>query len=276
MAKKSSKKKKATAGKAKSSRKKTKKTSASGARKRKTSPKKATRKSAKKSAKKSVKKSAKKTTKKTARSTQTRSRKAASKPKQAKKAKKARKAKKPESHLSKAELKHFRKRLLEKRREILGDMGGMQSSSAGVNPEEGISAAPNMPTHPADVGSDNFEHEFTLGLLQSERAMLQEIDEALERIENGTYGICLGTGQQINKPRLEARPWAKYCIEYARMVEKGLVRPNEEEERSRQNNTHDDDLLEEDEELEEEDDEESPDSEGDSDVIDDEDLEDED
>jgi len=89
-----------------------------------------------------------------------------------------------------------------------------------------------MPTHPADVGSDTFEHEFSLGLLESERALLSEIDQALERIDKGAYGICLGTGKPIDLARLKARPWAKYCIEYARLIEKGLVRPGEEIARS--------------------------------------------
>jgi RNA polymerase-binding transcription factor DksA len=84
-----------------------------------------------------------------------------------------------------------------------------------------------MPTHPADIGTDNFEQEFTLGLLESERQLLKEIDEALERIKNNTFGICLGTGKFIGKARLEARPWAKYCIDYAKQMEKGLVRPVE-------------------------------------------------
>jgi hypothetical protein len=57
--------------------------------------------------------------------------------------------------------------------------------------------------------------------------MLREINEALERIDAGTFGICLGTGQAIGKARLMARPWAKYCIEYARLIEKGLVRAEE-------------------------------------------------
>jgi len=80
----------------------------------------------------------------------------------------------------------------------------------------------NMPIHMADLGSDNFEQEFTLGLIESERQILREIDEALARIENGTYGICLATGRPISKARLKAKPWAKYCIEYAKRLERGF------------------------------------------------------
>jgi RNA polymerase-binding protein DksA len=120
--------------------------------------------------------------------------------------------------------------LVEKLRSLLGDMNGMEAGVFGRNQQDSSGDLSNMPTHPADIGSDNFEHEFTLGLLQSERILLNEIRESLERIENGTYGICLGTGQPIGKPRLKARPWCKYCIDYQRMIEKGLVRAGEDDE----------------------------------------------
>ncbi|NIP22430.1 MAG: TraR/DksA family transcriptional regulator [Phycisphaerae bacterium] len=85
----------------------------------------------------------------------------------------------------------------------------------------------SMPIHMADIGTDNYEQEFALGLMDSERKLLRETDDALQRIEQGTYGICEGTGKQIPKARLEAQPWARYCIEYARMLEQGLVRERE-------------------------------------------------
>jgi DnaK suppressor protein len=73
----------------------------------------------------------------------------------------------------------------------------------------------------ADVGSDNYEQEFTLGLVESERRLLREIDDALGRIDRGIYGVCLDRGTPINKARLELQPWAKYSIEAARLREKG-------------------------------------------------------
>ncbi|MHC4084606.1 MAG: TraR/DksA family transcriptional regulator, partial [Planctomycetota bacterium] len=86
----------------------------------------------------------------------------------------------------------------------------------------------SMPIHMADIGTDNYEQEFALGLMDSERKLLREIDDALQRTEQGTYGICEGTGKQIRKARLEAQPWARYCVEYARKLEQGLVREQEE------------------------------------------------
>jgi len=134
------------------------------------------------------------------------------------------------SPLSKAELKEFRKTLLDKRRDLVGDLSGIEAGALRRSRQDGTGDLSNLPTHPADIGTDNYEQEFSLGLLESERVLLEEIDQALERIANGTYGVCLGTGRPIGKPRLKARPWAKYCIEYARMIEKGLVRPDEDRE----------------------------------------------
>lgn len=112
--------------------------------------------------------------------------------------------------------------LLAKRRELLGDMGAL-SDEARSNRQDAAGDLSLMPNHMADLGSDNWEQEFTLGLLENQRQILREIDEALERIDNGTYGICLGTGKAITKARLRAKPWAKYCIEYARLLELGRV-----------------------------------------------------
>jgi RNA polymerase-binding transcription factor DksA len=76
----------------------------------------------------------------------------------------------------------------------------------------------------ADMGTDNYEQEFTLGLVEKDRVVLREINQALAKIQDGTYGICEGTGKPIGKPRLEVQPWAKYSIEYARMLEKRMMR----------------------------------------------------
>ncbi len=133
------------------------------------------------------------------------------------------------SPLTKREQKRFREMLLEKRRSLVGDMTGMEAEALRTNGNGGDLSL--MPDHPANIASDNYEQEFTLGLLESERILLSKIDAALERVEKGTYGICLGTGRPIGKARLEARPWTRYCIEYARMIEKGLVGPDENGER---------------------------------------------
>jgi RNA polymerase-binding protein DksA len=86
----------------------------------------------------------------------------------------------------------------------------------------------SMPIHMADLATDNYEQEFSLGLMDSEVRLLREIDDALARIEDDTYGICEGTGKQISRTRLEAQPWARYCVEYARIAERSRATEQQE------------------------------------------------
>jgi DnaK suppressor protein len=130
--------------------------------------------------------------------------------------------------MSAAEAKHFRELLLQKRREILKNVTEFEDEALRKSRLDATGDLSCMPIHMADLGTDNYEQEFALGLMDSERKLLQEIDLALGRIEKKTYGICLGTGKPIPKARLEARPWARYCVEYARMLEQGLVSEPEE------------------------------------------------
>ena len=117
--------------------------------------------------------------------------------------------------------------LLQKRRTLLGDIDGMKAEALHSDRNSGDGDLSTMPFHMADIGTDNYEQEFTLGLLESERQLLKEIDEALGRIVDGGYGVCMATGEPISRARLRAKPWAKYSIEYARMLEQGLVRQAE-------------------------------------------------
>ncbi|HOJ73126.1 MAG TPA: TraR/DksA C4-type zinc finger protein [Phycisphaerae bacterium] len=126
------------------------------------------------------------------------------------------------SHLTPEELAEFRQILLDKRRELVDDMVNLEDE-ARRSGGDGGSASSSMPIHMADLGTDTWEQEFTLNLIEKGRTMVREIDEALERIENKTYGTCLATGKPISKARLRVKPWAKYCIEYARKREMGLV-----------------------------------------------------
>ena len=119
------------------------------------------------------------------------------------------------------DLEHYRNLLLDKRRELVGDMSAMEREA--LRSANGTNLS-NLPLHMADQGTDNYEQEFTLGLVEKDRVLLREINRGLAKIQDGTYGICEGTGKPINPARLEAQPWAKYSIEYARLLERGLVR----------------------------------------------------
>jgi DnaK suppressor protein len=135
---------------------------------------------------------------------------------------------KKKKSLTASELKHFRQLLLEKRTEILRNVTEIEDEALKKSRLDATGDLSSMPIHMADLGTDNYEQEFALGLMDSERKLLREIDRALERIEKKTYGICLGTGKMIPKARLEAQPWARYCVEYARLLEQGLAVEQEE------------------------------------------------
>ena len=131
--------------------------------------------------------------------------------------------------LTPEELEDFYKLLLTKRREILGDMDHMCGEALSGSRHESSGDLSTMPIHMADVGTDNYEQEFTLGLIETDRQQLRAIDAALGKIGEGKYGICEGTGKQINRARLMACPECRYGIDYARLIEQGKVVPDAKE-----------------------------------------------
>jgi RNA polymerase-binding protein DksA len=133
----------------------------------------------------------------------------------------------PKPRLSAAELEHFQQLLLDKRRELLGNVSKIEGEALRQSRLDASGDLSSMPIHMADLGTDNFEQEFSLDLMDSERRLLIEMEDALHRIETGTFGICEGTGKPISKARLEAQPWARYSVEYAKMVENRRAREGE-------------------------------------------------
>lgn len=122
--------------------------------------------------------------------------------------------------MSKAELKAFKERLLALRARLRGDVLQMADATLKKNRMEGNGDLSSMPIHMADLGTDNFEQEFNLTLMETEEGTLQRIEAALERIEDGTYGICEECGVRIPKKRLEAIPYAAMCVRCASQYEK--------------------------------------------------------
>jgi len=133
------------------------------------------------------------------------------------------------SGLTAGQIRHFKELLLKKRKEIVGNVNEMEDETLRQSRMAAAGDLSSMPIHMADLGSDNYEQEFALGLMDSEIKLLREIDAALERIENGSYGICRGTGKPISKARLEAQPWAAYSVEFAEKLEHGLATEPQEQ-----------------------------------------------
>ena len=122
---------------------------------------------------------------------------------------------KVKSGLTKKDLKTLTQALYEHRAELLGDVQGLDEALHGD-----VDGSSSVPLHMADVGSEHYEREFNLELLEHEKHTLNEIRAALLRIDNGTYGVCINTGRPIGKLRLEAKPWAKYHMDVVREREK--------------------------------------------------------
>ena len=122
--------------------------------------------------------------------------------------------------LTQQDLAMFRKMLLDKRQELLGDIHEMEAEvEANCTFDDLLSVTSGAFCDAVDA-EDRMGAEITCGLLWAQTGLLGDIADALARIDRGTYGICEATGRAIGKPRLLACPWARYCIEHARSLEK--------------------------------------------------------
>lgn len=126
--------------------------------------------------------------------------------------------------LKKADLNEFRKLLVALRARLQGDV---EQLTDGALDNGGGSGDSKSPTHIAELGTEAYEQEFALSLVQNEQEVLDAIEEALKRIDDGTYGICEGCREEgkppsksgIPKSRLRAIPYAKECVNCARKRE---------------------------------------------------------
>jgi RNA polymerase-binding transcription factor DksA len=121
--------------------------------------------------------------------------------------------------MSKAELNTYRQHLLTLRSRLNGDVSHLADEALRRTGGEASGSLSNMPIHMADLGTDNFEQEFTLSLLQNQEQVLEEITAALDRIHQGTFGRCEECQGEIPRVRLNALPYTRYCVECARKLE---------------------------------------------------------
>ena len=121
--------------------------------------------------------------------------------------------------MKKADMKNYRERLIVLRARLRGDVTQMADSALKKNRMDASGDLSSMPIHMADIGSDNYEQEFTLSLMETEEDTLEAIEASLERIEDGTYGKCEECGGVIPKTRLNAIPYTPFCIKCAQQLE---------------------------------------------------------
>ena len=118
----------------------------------------------------------------------------------------------------KSGLDQLRNQLLVKRQEILD----LYEHDLRVGQESSDEGAEDL----VDRANSAYNREFMLSLSGSEREVLKEIESAIERVDAGEYGVCNACGEKIPAKRLQALPWARYCIDCQELVEQGLLQEN--------------------------------------------------
>lgn len=116
--------------------------------------------------------------------------------------------------LNAKDLESYRDLLIQLRREMSGDIHSLEADAFSTDGDR-LSV-----DNPADIGSESFAQEFSLELLQRDEATLAEINEALERMRTGAFGLCEGCEEAIPKVRLNAVPHARFCVDCQRKNER--------------------------------------------------------
>ena len=123
-----------------------------------------------------------------------------------------------EDSMKKTESKEFRNLLLGLRSRLRGDVSALADAALRKTRSEASGDLSSMPIHMADVGSDAFEQEFTLSLMEHDGSALEQIEAALVRIEDGLYGVCIECEAKIPKARLQVLPHTPHCVKCAEKV----------------------------------------------------------
>jgi RNA polymerase-binding protein DksA len=122
--------------------------------------------------------------------------------------------------VSTVDTESFRQRLLDERRRVLDAIDNIHAENPGSIGEE-TEELGFHDNHPGDIATATFDREMASTLEENSTHVLTEIDAALCRIEEGTYGVCKRCGNSIGEERLEALPWATLCIDCKRKQERG-------------------------------------------------------
>lgn len=110
------------------------------------------------------------------------------------------------------ERESFKLLLLQRRKMLTEDVNHMKDEALNKSRKDATGDLSTMPLHMADIGSENYEQEFTIGLVESEEEELREIDIALERVGSESFGVCETCSKSLSKSRLEAIPYARLCV----------------------------------------------------------------
>lgn len=122
--------------------------------------------------------------------------------------------------MSTLDVEQFRTALNERRRQVVEAIEYLHKENRGSLEEETGDLAVGPDQHLADIATETVDREIDYTLEEHDERLLGEIDAALKRIEDGTYGTCVNCGAQISPDRLEAMPWATLCIDCKRKEER--------------------------------------------------------
>jgi len=113
---------------------------------------------------------------------------------------------------NKKELAEFKKIIQHKKEEIMDDIEHISQDTLKKSQKEASGDISGYTYHMADVATDTYDREFSLGLASSDREVLYELDDAIKKIEDGTFGLCEECKSLITKARLKAVPYARLCV----------------------------------------------------------------
>jgi DnaK suppressor protein len=119
------------------------------------------------------------------------------------------------TYMDKKRLEYYKKKLLARREELLRTIARTE--------EEGRQADDDPTVDLADKAANSYTKEFLFGMTNTDRALLNQIDVALKRIQEDEYGVCANCEEEMQQKRLEAVPWAKHCINCQEKAEKGQL-----------------------------------------------------
>lgn len=121
---------------------------------------------------------------------------------------------------NKKELAEFKKIILKRKDEILDEIKHIDADTLKKSQKEASGDISGYAYHMADVATDTYDREFSLGIASNGRKLLYELDDALKRVDEGTFGICEDCKVLISKSRLKAVPYARLCIKCQEKREK--------------------------------------------------------
>ena len=122
--------------------------------------------------------------------------------------------------MDKKKMRVYRDRLLERRESLFSQVTEAEMSSR----ERDLEATQD----PADMAANAYTKELLISMSANDRRLLELIDEALARVEKGEYGECVNCGEPVQEKRLDAVPWARYCLKCQDLQERGLLNEDEE------------------------------------------------